>query len=168
MASSSSDMPVKAGASLGTAEFERDDMSDITGDIKSEPETDPFSIWFDPLVDPFKDQPWYYKDFMVRAEEELNPVQGCEVPDVLEAFHEGVTDFSPWYLHPHQIEQLQGAGCKVGPQFIPVWPSNHRYVPEKVHITNYAMPLEQRMLDLLDHMQPGFKQNLVFTSVFPL
>jgi hypothetical protein len=178
-ASSSSCYPETSkyeGSELGVdgspeiAETVKDDDSelgsDITGDIK---DTSEEALWSkiedtsnqDLLApDPFQDQPWYLKDFMVRADEALNPVQTCEMSPALQQYYDGETEF--WDLKPHEIEQIRGAGGKFGPtETVTCAGLAGHYVARDVYSPDYSKPLETRLLNLLDHINPGFKQKLI-------
>ena len=125
--------------------------SQITGNIK--PDTDPL-VDHDPLEEPFARESWYDRQFYLRADEEMNPVNTCEVPRVLQELRQGETVFEG--LRPHEIEQLQGAGVTLTPIHHPR--SAQSWQPE--YVPDFSLPLHQRLLGLLDHMDPGFKKIL--------
>lgn len=143
------------------AEQDEDSCGSITGDEKDLPGH------VCPLDHDGKDAfesestDWYTQDFMQRAaeHEEMidHPVQGCPKSGALAAFHAGCDEFDD--LSPAELEQLNGAGGNF------VRTKKPRFEPatmELVYQPDYSLPLEQRMLDMLDFMNPGFKENLAW------
>ena len=154
--------PLTGSQADEVAETIKDDSSsDITGDLEEDC-LDKLAAFFDetdPLVpDPFQEEDWYLRDFMQRADEIAHPVQGCALPSVLQQLHDGEREF--WNLQDYQIEQLEGAGVKLKPKRQQTPSSSSSMLPPPDYFPDYSLPLEQRMLNLLDHMQPGFKKIL--------
>ncbi len=74
------------------------------------------------VLDPFAPEeavPWYERDFMQRAEREMEiegPLQGCELPSILKLLFDtrqdpdknwGQFEGATLFLDPHQVEQLR-------------------------------------------------------------
>ena len=141
--------------------------SDITGHILDgdseagnesveEAEADTFAI---------DDRPWYEQEFMNRYEEHEErcefPEQGCALPRVLRLLFD---EEESWQLRgnvilaPHEFEQLS------------YWMPNLRWLkPEEVPtfqpvptptIVDSNAPLPERLAQLLEQMQPGFRRRL--------
>ena len=109
------------------------------------------------------DRPWYEQEFMNRYDEHEErcefPEQGCELPRVLRLLFD---EEERWQLSgniilaPHEFEQLS------------FWLPNLRWLrPEEVPsiqavptptIIDSNAPLPERLAQLLEQMQPGFRK----------
>ena len=136
-----------------------DTASDMTGCLSEASEgvddvSDPFALDGD-------DVPWFEREFMERADEEDHPVQGCALPPILEMFfgEENWQFCGNVHLRPSEIEHLRPY-VKFGP------PSQSSASASSVHlppafIRDDTAPLTERLADVLESMQPGFKQILL-------
>ena len=132
-----------------------------------------------PALDPFaseEDVAWYERDFMERAAQDFEiegPMQGCELPSILKQLFDARQDPDKnWgqfeggilFLDPHQVEQLT-----------PWLPNLRHLTPSEIQAARAAedatppplmpsidesAPLTERLAQLLEQMQPGFRRIL--------
>ena len=128
------------------------------------------------LLAPEEDVPWYERDFMQRAALDFEiegPEQGCELPSILKELFDARQDPDKnWgqfeggilFLDPHQVEQLT-----------PWLPNLRHLTPSEIQAARAAedatpppimpsidesAPLTERLAQLLEQMQPGFRRIL--------
>ena len=132
-----------------------------------------------PALDPLaseEDVSWYERDFMERAAQDFEiegPMQGCELPSILKQLFDARQDPDKnWgqfeggilFLDPHQVEQLT-----------PWLPNLRHLTPSEIQAARAAedatpppimpsidesAPLTERLAQLLEQMQPGFRRIL--------
>ena len=132
-----------------------------------------------PALDPLaseEDVSWYERDFMERAARDFEiegPMQGCELPSILKQLFDARQDPDKnWgqfeggilFLDPHQVEQLT-----------PWLPNLRHLTPSEIQAARAAedatpppimpsidesAPLTERLAQLLEQMQPGFRRIL--------
>ena len=137
-----------------------------------------------PALDPLaseEDVSWYERDFMERAAQYFEfegPMQGCELPGILKELFDTMQDPDKnWgqfegatlFLDPHQVEQLR-----------PWLPGLRRLTPSEIQAARAAenatplplmpsidegAPLTERLAQLLESMQPGFRKRLLWAFV---
>ena len=138
-----------------------------------------------PALDPFaseEDVAWYERDFMERAARDFEiegPMQGCELPSILKELFDawrdpdknwGQLEGGTLHLLPHQVEQLR-----------PWLPTLRRRTPSEIQAEragekligrvplmpsiDESAPLTERLAQLLESMQPGFRKRLPWAFV---
>ena len=141
--------------------------SDITGhilDVGSEAGNESVEEWDEDILE-VDDRPWYEQEFMNRYEDNEErcefPEQGCELPRVLRLLFD---EEESWQLRgniilaPHEFEQLSFWMPNLrwlNPEEVP----RFQPVPTPTAIDSTA-PLPERLAQLLEQMQPGFRRRL--------
>ena len=142
--------------------------SSITGDIKSPPSPSLNPNLWDP-----EDVPWYEAEFLQRVDDDLQgPVQGCEVPGILKLYF---NEDHRWqfegegclHLQDEQVEQLKPwlNLRRLSASEVPIPGENSSRSSGEMRIDESA-PLTEMLAQLLESMQPGFKQTLPWVLTF--